>query len=341
MNRDDLLQLQASFNRNAPRRARKTEPVVEPIELPSDEDGVFDIKNFVAVDCITNHVLVEFDEPGYEWQPYLYLRRACPTLRNKADLDNDVARLKLSPHESHFAFKPREPINNFHDIVPLAYVPWLLDGTEHGKHELIVYRLKGKAAIGITTRSSIVVTQDFIDGRRAMIAAAGTDEARLAEVMGMNLNIVDMCNPFAGGYRFKNFSFLAKLKAELLLDPSDNVDESDACKSQSASSDKPAFSSYKSAISASDKTASDISTSSGKTAYDISTSSDKPASHIPATSDKRYKADPFFTYANAMLRMQVVMNAVDKAVGGGDPRPEQQVDVLDAAITLVRMGGNK
>jgi hypothetical protein len=299
-----LIALQASLNRNAPRKTRAAEvkyvdegsAVVDDMFKPDPRDKTFTIKRFCAVDPLTNQVLVEFIEPGTEWQPYMYLRWYCPTLRDKASLLRDVETLPSSREGE------RTTVDSFFDVEPKAYIPKLNDGTEHGKHEHIVYRIYGSNKYGITTLATYGPDVTcFIQRCRDKIWKAGRDEAKLRKVMGMNLEIVDMFNPFAGGeYKFKNFDFQVEAQIPLVVQSK---------KQRKAAPASPVLNNKKRPLG-------------GKPSPSSALAS------LPKIPRKQRAEDPVFTFADAMVGMQAVV-------------ANEEARVEDAAKALVELMGGR
>ena len=149
----------AELNHNPRRRAtaesvaatkekRAPKPAETKKRKRSDLDRVYAIKDFVAVDEVSGHVLVQFEE-GLEcqWLPYMYLRWACPSLVDKDEMVQKVNLLKgkkaIPPHLDALQ---RPSIVQYHAIRPLQYVP----GDGRHRKELLVYQLCGKSKVGVT-----------------------------------------------------------------------------------------------------------------------------------------------------------------------------------------------
>jgi len=226
-------ELQASLNRNTPRKSR---PQIAPPTLPrvgsngsdnkktpkktSSTNQTYAIDDFLAADGVTGHVLVRFVEGSErEWLPYVYLRWACPTLRCKAELVDKVKALLPEPIRRKYQRLEHPSIAEFHPIVPTNYIPRLDDGTPEGQHERLVYRLQGRHIMGIAlldaVRKSYAASapdklralNKFVAAKKTEIALAGKNQPKLLDIMGLLLEHHDLMQRKTA-YVFKSFRFL-------------------------------------------------------------------------------------------------------------------------------------
>ena len=106
---------------------------------------------FLAVDLIHGHVLV-LDQSGFRgFIPYVHLISCCQeVMEHRVHFEKGIRQL-IAAGRGGIPQIPLVSIVQFHDIIPLFYWPQLYDGTEGGQYERIVYRLKAKGVLGVTT----------------------------------------------------------------------------------------------------------------------------------------------------------------------------------------------
>ena len=233
--------LQAELNRNSRRQTPPPEKDFQLSEVPKrrkvtkaesanlvklsiqvagqEDPNLYIIDDFISVDEVTGHVLVKFlGHHTPEWQPYVYLRWACPTIRDKKELDEKVTALKGVEIKPEHKALERKSILLFHGIVLQHYVPRLNDGTREGEFERIGFRLEGKRATGFThlniLRSgcdlpTLSRLESFIQQKKREIAAAAADNAELIRIMGLCVEHAD-CVQRLTRYEFKNRAFIIK-----------------------------------------------------------------------------------------------------------------------------------
>lgn len=207
-----LLQMQAEFNRNGRRGAKRESSYRDREDSGSSDDEDSGENVCEAVDAITGQVLF-----NHRWMPYVCLRWADRTLPDKVWLDTEVKSLQTKPIDPRHDALDRTPVNEVHPIVPLHVIPKLDDGTPEGGHERLIYRLKGKKFIGISTlelvRKGFKPGSDernaferFVSAEFKKIIKAGKDQTRLARLMGLSVEHHDFM-PRMDGYKFKHFNF--------------------------------------------------------------------------------------------------------------------------------------
>ena len=210
-----LLAVHAELNCRPRRGTRPTKPMADRDDSgPSEDELEFQEEEakYAAVDAITGHVLV-----GDEWKPYVVCRWADPETRDKRSLDRSVKALINKAIKPEFNKLERAPVNAIHAIVPLHVVPELNDGTEEGRHQHLIYRLKGKKTIGKTTLElvrkgyaskpeELQNLEAFVSAELKKIAKAGKNQNRLRELMGFTVRHNDLM-PIRARYTFKHFDF--------------------------------------------------------------------------------------------------------------------------------------
>ena len=239
-----LLELQSGLNQNPRRNIKgaRQEPTVSaakklkqrgraeevriPVQPSDKDDGLYTIKDFIGVDVQSGHVLVEYEnDEGCEWMPYIYLRWACATLRDKKDLDAKVEALRHTAIDPKYDGMERIPIVNFHGIVLLHYIPCLDDGTPQGMFERICYRLDRRNVVGFTRvddlrkalqPEALSALDAFIKTKRTEIALVGRDDDdSLVKIMGLCIEHKD-CVGQLTAYEFKNHNFLEDTDSEIM-----------------------------------------------------------------------------------------------------------------------------
>lgn len=210
-----LLAIHAELNCRPRRGTRSTKLMADRDDSgPSEDELEFQEEEtkYAAVDAITGHMLV-----GNEWKPYVVCRWADPETRDKRSLDRSVKALINKPIKPEFNKLERVPVNAIHAIVPLHVIPELNDGTEEGRHQHLIYRLKGKKTIGKTTLElvrkgyaskpeELQNLEAFVSAELKKIAKAGKNQNRLRELMGFTVRHNDLM-PVRTRYTFKHFDF--------------------------------------------------------------------------------------------------------------------------------------
>lgn len=174
-------------------------PLARPVTAPRlpkmQQAPPIALHSILAADTITGHVLTRHEHGELEWIPYLYLRWGCPTLRNKAWLDNAVQDLgsKATVIPQWMMTLPRRPITAYHKIIPMFYVPPMDNGTLHGCYARIIYRLWGKSKIGITTLEvlrqggNMPELEAFVQAKEREIHRVRGNKVLLSQAIGANM----------------------------------------------------------------------------------------------------------------------------------------------------------
>ncbi len=214
-----LLRFHAEFNASKQRSTRGGAAVKDRENSdPSDgEESDYEENEYDAVDSTTGHVL-----RNGKWEPFLPLRWANKLLRDKSTLTSRVQKLIGEPIKSEHNALERPPVTNFHPIVPLHLIPKLNDGTAAGEYVRLVYRLKGKKHIGITTLELLSKgclsnpeeqekLKAFVTAEFEKIEKAGHNKSKLVNLMGLTVRHHDLM-PVLESYEFKHYNFGKQLQ---------------------------------------------------------------------------------------------------------------------------------